>query len=92
MGLDLFRTFLAAGLREPQMMMEARVEGGPDSEAYEYMAQLVRSLLPMVEKFAVADAKCVQIDTLAERMRHEAVTNESVIVLPPFIGAWSKKI
>jgi len=91
MGLDLLRTFLAAGLGVPQMMMEARVEGGPNSEVYEYMAQLVRSLLPMIEKFGVSDAAYVQIDTLAESMRHEAVATDSVIVIPPLVGAWARK-
>ena len=91
MGLDLLPTFLAAGLGVPQMMMEARVEGGPNSEVYEYMAQLVRSLLPMIEKFGVSDADYVQIDTLAESLRQEAVANESVIVIPPLIGAWARK-
>ncbi len=91
MGLDLFRTFLDAGLGVPQMMMEARVEGGPNSEVYEYMAQLVRSLLPMIEKCGLSDATYVDIDTLAERLRHEAVANESVILMPPLIGAWARK-
>jgi hypothetical protein len=91
MGLDLFRTFVAAGLGVPEMMMEARVEGGPDSEAYEYMAQLVTSLLPMIEKFGVSDAAAVELDTLAKRLRHEAVASESVIVMPPLIGAWARK-
>jgi hypothetical protein len=55
------------------------------------MAQIVRSLLPMIEKFGLSDAASVEIDTLAERMRHEAVANESVIVIPPLIGAWARK-
>jgi len=92
MGLDLFRAFLEAGLGVPQMMMEARVEGGPDSEVYEYLAQIVRSLLPMIEKFGISDANQVEIETLAERMRHEAVATESVIVIPPLIGAWARKM
>jgi ubiquinone/menaquinone biosynthesis C-methylase UbiE len=91
MGLRLYRTFLQAGLPAPRMIMGARVEAGDDSIAYEYMAQLVRSLLPMIERFGVADVEQVQIDTLAQRMREEAVANDSVVVIPPLIGAWATR-
>src|SRR5262249_58103413 len=50
MGLRLYQTFTKAGLPAPQMIIGARVEGGADSPAYEYAAQTVRSLLPMMER------------------------------------------
>jgi ubiquinone/menaquinone biosynthesis C-methylase UbiE len=91
MGLKLFSTFLAAGLPAPRMIMGAKVEGGPDSYVYEYLTQIVRNLLPMTEKLGVASQDEVQIETLAQRMRDEAVASEGLVVVPPLIGAWSQK-
>jgi hypothetical protein len=71
--------------------MGARVEGGADSPAYEYMAQTVRSLLPMMEKLGVATVEEVQIDTLARRVRDEVMAGGGVIVLPHLVGAWARK-
>ena len=91
MGLKLYQTFLSAGLPAPQMILGARIEGGQNSPAYEYVAQTVRSLLPMMEQFGVAKAEEVQIETLAQRMRDEVTTGGGVIVIPPLVGAWARK-
>ena len=91
MGLKLYQTFLSAGLPAPQMILGARIEGGQNSPAYEYVAQTVRSLLPMMEQFGVAKAEEVQVETLAQRMRDEVTTGGGVIVIPPLVGAWARK-
>jgi ubiquinone/menaquinone biosynthesis C-methylase UbiE len=89
MGSKLYPTFRRAGLADPQMLLGARVEAGPDSAGYEYVAQVVRSLLPMMERFGVVSAEVVGIDTLAARLRDEVVTMEGIIQLPALIGAWA---
>jgi ubiquinone/menaquinone biosynthesis C-methylase UbiE len=91
MGLKLRQTFIAAGLPAPQMIIGARVEGGPDSPAYEYAAQTVRSLLPMMERLGVATAEEVQIETFAARLRDEVVSGGGVIVFANLVGAWVQK-
>ncbi|HXG66221.1 MAG TPA: class I SAM-dependent methyltransferase [Blastocatellia bacterium] len=91
MGLKLYPTFISAGLPAPQMVMSARVEGGPQSPAYEQLTQLARTLLPMMEKLGVARAEDVGIETLAQRLRDEVVSGGGVIVLPNLIGAWARK-
>jgi SAM-dependent methyltransferase len=45
-GGKLFATFVAAGLPMPQMIAAARVEGGPHSPVYDYLAGVLRSRLP----------------------------------------------
>lgn len=90
MGPKLFATFRAAGLPMPQMISAARAEGGPDSLAYAYVAETLRSLLPAMERVGVATAEQVQVDTLAERLRREAVANDACIMLPPLVGAWTR--
>jgi ubiquinone/menaquinone biosynthesis C-methylase UbiE len=90
MGSKLYPTFRRAGLEDPRMLLSARVEAGPESAGYEYVAQMVRSLLPMMERFGVVSAEVVGIDTLAARLRDEVVTMEGLIQLPALIGAWAR--
>jgi ubiquinone/menaquinone biosynthesis C-methylase UbiE len=90
-GLKLPSIFQEAGLPAPQMLQLARVEHGPESQAYAWIAQLTRTLLPLMQQTGVAIADDVRVDTLATRMRDEAVAKKAVLVLPPFIGAWTHK-
>jgi 2-polyprenyl-3-methyl-5-hydroxy-6-metoxy-1,4-benzoquinol methylase len=92
MGLGLFRTFIEAGLPPPQMIMGARVEGSSDSLGYQIVAQVVKSLLPVMEKLGVANEKEIQIETLAQRLRDEVISRGAVIVLPPLVGAWTRTL
>jgi len=90
MGLRLHRVFVGAGLPAPRMTMSARVEAGPESFAYEYLAQSVRSVLPAIEKFGIASPDEVQIETLARRLRDEVTATGAVMVLPPLVAAWTR--
>jgi 2-polyprenyl-3-methyl-5-hydroxy-6-metoxy-1,4-benzoquinol methylase len=90
MGGKLFATFLAAGLPPPQMIASARVEGSAQSPVYDYLADTLRSLLPMTERVGVATAAEIDIDTVADRLRREAVTNNACVMLPPLVGAWAR--
>jgi ubiquinone/menaquinone biosynthesis C-methylase UbiE len=90
MGSRLFRTFHDAGLPVPQMISAARAEGGPASPIYDYVAEVVRSLLPVMQRLGVATAGEVGIETLAERLRAEAVANMACVMTPALIGAWTR--
>jgi hypothetical protein len=90
-GLKLYSTFVAAGLPAPQMILGGRVEGGTDSAVYVFIAEIVRSLLPMVERFGVWTASDADVATLADRMREEVVAGGGVVQPPPLIGAWTRK-
>ena len=46
--------------------------------------------LPMTERTGVATAAEVDIDTMVERLRGEAVANDASIMLPPLVGAWAR--
>jgi ubiquinone/menaquinone biosynthesis C-methylase UbiE len=91
MGLKLSRVFQEAGLPRPQMIQEARVENGPDSEAYNTVTKLTRTLLPLMERTGIATAAELDIDTLASRLRAEAMANNATWISPAFIGAWARK-
>jgi ubiquinone/menaquinone biosynthesis C-methylase UbiE len=90
MGRRLPSTFLQAGLPRPTMIAASRVESGPDAYAYTYITEILRSLLPLVERSGLASAQEVAIDTLADRLRQGATANEIVTFLPRMVGAWSR--
>jgi len=89
-GQRLAQIFEEAGLPAPQMILHARVERGPDSPVYHLAAQMTRVMLPLMERTGVATAEEVEVETLAERIRAEAVALGATLVTPPFIGAWTR--
>jgi SAM-dependent methyltransferase len=90
-GLKLARIYRGAGLPAPQTLQGARVESGPDSPVYAWVAQTTRTLLPLMERTGVATAAEVGLDTLAARLREEIVAADATVVTPPLIGAWARK-
>lgn len=90
MGSKLFATFLKAGLPPPEMILAGRVEGGPHSPVYDWLAATMRSLLPMAERLGVVTAAAVEVETMAEKLRREALHHTACIVPPPLIGAWTR--
>jgi ubiquinone/menaquinone biosynthesis C-methylase UbiE len=90
MGSKLAATFLRAGLPRPEMISMARAETGAQSRAYSYVADFVRSALPLIEQSCAASAEEIDIETLADRLRNDAVENERVTFLQRFVGAWSQ--
>ena len=87
MGGKLFATFLAAGLPAPQARVAGRLEGGPDSPGYALMAANVRTMLPMLLRLnAVSEAE-VGLDTLAERLKREAVEGKRCLMFPLLVSA-----
>jgi SAM-dependent methyltransferase len=91
MGTKLFRTYLEAGLPAPELRLEAPIGGGPDWPGYEYVAETLRSLLPMLQHLAGLDPADVDIDTLADRLREDALTGARIQMLPIMIGAWARR-
>ena len=91
MGLKLRQTYIDAGLPSPKVLITGRADGGPDSPAYGVLVGVLRSLLPAAERYGVVDAKEVQIDTLAARLRDEVVAANATILLPLLFGAWASK-
>jgi hypothetical protein len=55
------------------------------------VAEVIQSLLPVMEKLKIATAAEVEISTLAQRMREEVVALKGVVLSPGLIGAWSRK-
>jgi ubiquinone/menaquinone biosynthesis C-methylase UbiE len=88
MGSRLFATFRGAGLT-PDLHGMTRIAGGPRAVGYDFAAETIRSLLPSMERLGVTTAAEVDVDTLAERLRAEAIAGDHCIFLPLLIGAWA---
>jgi hypothetical protein len=59
---------------------------------YRYIAETMRSLLPMMEHYGVASADEVLVDDLADRLRIEMTAAGTVCATPCLIGAWARKL
>ena len=90
MGRRLHATFVAAGLSEPSLRLEALVVGGKESVAWLHQFRdLIATLRPQIERFGLATANEVGIETLFERMLTEANGSSSVLIGHYQIGAWA---
>jgi ubiquinone/menaquinone biosynthesis C-methylase UbiE len=90
MGTRLYATFLQAGLPEPDIMAVQPVAGGSKSSGYDALVQSLRSLLPVIERAGIANIEDIGIDTLAERLRKDATTNDCMLFLSRIVSAWAR--
>lgn len=91
MGIHMHSAFVAAGLKPPELRLESIIRGGAGSADYIHaLAEVIRTLLPAMERLGVATAAEIDIETLASRMQSEVVAAGSVIVGRSEIGAWSR--
>jgi SAM-dependent methyltransferase len=88
-GFRLHRHYREAGLPAPRMHASSSV-GGAEWGGHAYAAATLRSMMPLAERFGVATAAEVEIDTLAERLRAETASSGGVVKSPDLIGAWAR--
>ena len=90
MGLDLHRVFLEAGLPEPTLDSVMLLGGSAEWPGYVYAANTFRSVIPLLERYGIATAEEVDVDTLPRRIREEVVATKRPVVIPPHIAAWTR--
>lgn len=83
----LFECFADAGLPSPRVSCERPIGGGPESPLYRWLADTVRSMLPVLETIGVDPAE-VDVDTLADRLREATVRSRSQLEAPGHFLAW----
>jgi len=91
MGMRLFHLMAEAGLQQPNCRSECLIDGGPDSPFYEWFAETVRSIIPKLEALGLTTAAELEPDTLAERMREEAISRRGCLATPPIVSAFAHK-
>ncbi|MGZ6098724.1 MAG: class I SAM-dependent methyltransferase [Myxococcaceae bacterium] len=90
MGAKLHATFVASGLHEPSVRLEALVVGGGHSGAWlRSFRDLIAVLLPEMVRLGVASEHDVGLDTAVERMTEEASRTGSVFIGHGQFGAWA---
>jgi ubiquinone/menaquinone biosynthesis C-methylase UbiE len=89
MGLKLFATFASAGLPPPTLYANAAVVAAGDTLPLyaQHAAELVRSLLPEMERARIATAENVAVDTMAARLGDEVVASSATVVWQSMISA-----
>jgi ubiquinone/menaquinone biosynthesis C-methylase UbiE len=90
-GAQLFWLMQEAGLPPPECRAESVMDGGPYSTVYEWIAETMRSLLPRMEALGMVNAATFDCDTLAQRLRQEAVEKRGAFISAPLIGAFARK-
>ncbi len=91
MGRDLVATFRAAGLSVPALSLYAPMGASADWSGYQYISDTFRSVLPLMERYGIATAAEVDVDTLAERLVAEAIATNQPFFLSPMISGWARK-
>ena len=87
MGIGLYQAFVNAGLPPPMMHLESPIGAEKTWAGYRYMATIFQSLLPLLEKYGLATAEQVGVDTLAARIRQEVLTSKRPFFLPLHVTA-----
>jgi hypothetical protein len=88
MGSRLLSTFLASGLPWPDMISTTPVTSGLESPYYEILTEMVRSMLPTIERAGLASASEIGLASLSQRLREDAVSNQRVLFPPRLVSAW----
>ena len=90
MGLDLYGTFVDAGLPEPTLQYSAPVGGPATWAGYQFIADGFRSLIPLMQAYEIATAEEIDVEMLADRLRVEVVASKRPLILPPHVTAWAQ--
>jgi ubiquinone/menaquinone biosynthesis C-methylase UbiE len=89
-GPHLGRIFERAGLPPPELMCGTRIERGAQRGVCDWIAGITRTVLPAMERFGIATADEIDIDSLSERLHAQALQLDATLTLFSFIGAWSR--
>jgi 2-polyprenyl-3-methyl-5-hydroxy-6-metoxy-1,4-benzoquinol methylase len=90
-GSSLGRTFCAAGLPQPEVLLTASIEPAkPDAFVFRHTSDTTRTLLPLITRAGIATAEEVDIATLEDRLRDEALQATSTLTNVALVGAWTR--
>jgi ubiquinone/menaquinone biosynthesis C-methylase UbiE len=90
MGCRLAEVFRRAGLPAP-FMNAAQIAGcQPESPLYQFLADMIRTLLPHIVRLGLATEQEIAIGTLSERLRQEVAAHHLTVFSSRMIGAWAR--
>lgn len=89
MGLRLYQTFLAADLAAPELRLEAGIGGSERAPAFAW-ADVLRSVIPTLERAGIATEAEIDPDTLEDRLTRETAATDGIVITIVLVGAWSR--
>ena len=89
LGSDIAKVFHDAGLPWPSVRSVQYAAAGPDGPLW-YYGDLLRTLMPNVERRGLASTDTVEIESLADRLSAEAEAKKTTAFLPRWVCAWAR--
>ena len=89
MGPTLHNAFQEAGLPAPRMRLE--MELGRDPDFTRWLSDLLRSVLPQIQKLNLLHEALGDFDTLPERLQNEVAISKTVVPWIGLVAAWCRK-
>lgn len=65
------------------------MRGGQGEIAWAW-ANVLRGVLPLMERLGIATADEMAPDTLADRLQDDLRAANGIVISPPMIGAWAR--
>ena len=90
MASELRQTFVKAGLGKPELLGEFVAGGGADFAGYRWLANTMRSLVPMATKLGISIEALGDPDTLVQRLCAEGANASRDFWSPPYVGAFAR--
>jgi ubiquinone/menaquinone biosynthesis C-methylase UbiE len=89
MGPALHNVFQEAGLPAPRMRLETELRRDPDFTRW--VSDILRSVLPQIQKFKLSHEALGDFDTLQERLLDEVAISNTVVPWIGLVAAWCRK-
>jgi hypothetical protein len=91
-GTRLFQILIDSGFPSPECRVEYPMDGGADSPFYEWMTESFRSILPRAAALGlVRSDEVAGIDSLAMRLKEEAISHRGCAPGPAMVGCFARK-
>jgi hypothetical protein len=90
-GARLVETLHAAGLDGATASCDVLIDSFPSSPLPSWMALVIRSMAPYLERTGAATAEELDLGTLERRLRDEAAALHSQLMFLPQFSAWARK-
>jgi len=88
MAAQLIRAFDITGIESRHIIREGIYETGDNAVSFTFFEDIMKPLIPIMDKLNIVKPEEVQVDTLAERLRHEALAHHAHFITAQLVGAY----
>jgi SAM-dependent methyltransferase len=89
-GDNLRAIFLAAGLPEPELRLDALIGGEPDDPIFHMIGGVTRTLRPAMERLGLTRPGEIDVERMTQELREEVGEAHGIVVSPPLVSAWAR--